>query len=713
MPESQQFFVSCPKGIEDLLVTELLSLGINDALASSAGVSFEGQLADAYKVCLWSRLASRVLMPIKTFDVKSDDDLYKKIQTVKWSDYLDLNGTLAVSCHLSHSDLTNSHYAALKVKDAIVDQFMELFEERPSVDRDNPDVRINLYIHRNNATLSIDLAGESLHKRGYRQFSVTAPMKENLAAAVLMRSGWPNESLTLVDLMCGSGTLLIEAGLMALEIAPGLNREKFGFEKLKNYQPDVWQSLLDQANQKSQNHSNADKLIIRGYDESISAIKAARQNIQAAGLEKYIQVEKRSLEDCAANDDLSPGLVIVNPPYGERLGDEKELAYLYAELGDCWKRYFGEWNAALFTGNIPLAKHVGLRSHKDNSLYNGAIKCKLFQYKLRPAKPEHLLQKEDEADQQARQMFENRLKKNFKHLSKWAKRSHIECYRVYDADLPEFSAAIDIYPGWVHVQEYEAPSSIDIRKARRRLENIISVIPDVLKIDNDHIALKTRRQQKGTKQYEKHSDQKYFQVVHENKLKFYVNLEDYLDTGLFLDHRLTREMVRDLSKNKNVLNLFAYTGAVSIYAAAGGAQSVTTVDMSNTYLDWAKRNFNLNELSAENYKFIKADCIKWLIEQKHSEEKYDLIFLDPPTFSNSKSMENAFDVQKDHVFLINSAMRLLNNDGQLLFSNNFRKFKLDKKALEQFHIEDISLKTIPEDFKRNPKIHHCFKITYK
>ena len=581
MPEAQQFFASCPKGIEDLLVTELLSLGVQNPMASSAGASFEGELEAAYKVCLWSRLASRVLMPIKTFSVKTDEDLYKQIQTVKWSDHVDLKGTLAVGCHLSHSDLTNSHYAALKVKDAIVDQFMELFEERPSVDRDNPDLRVNLYIHRNHATLSIDLAGDSLHKRGYRKFSVTAPMKENLAAAVLMRSGWPNESLTLVDLMCGSGTLLIEAGLMALNVAPGLNREQFGFERWKGHKADVWQSLLAEAKQQNRDEQIAEKLTMRGYDESQSAVKSARHNIQAAGLSDYIKVEKRSLEECAANADLAPGLVIVNPPYGERLGDEKDLAYLYAELGDCWKRYFGEWSAALFTGNIPLAKHVGLRSHKDNSLYNGAIKCKLFQYKLHRAKPEHLLQKEDEADKLAKEMFENRLKKNFKHLSKWAKRNHIECYRVYDADLPEFSAAIDIYPDWVHVQEYEAPSTIDIRKARQRLENIISVIPDVLKIDDDHIALKTRRQQKGVKQYEKQSDQKYFQEVHENELKFYVNLEDYLDTGLFLDHRLTREMVRDMSKNKDVLNLFSYTGSVSIYAAAGGAQSVTTIDIIN------------------------------------------------------------------------------------------------------------------------------------
>jgi len=273
MPESQQFFASCPKGIEDLLATELLSLGIQNPVASSAGASFEGGLQAAYKACLWSRLASRILMPLLSFEAKDEDELYKQVQSIDWSEHLHIDGTLAVNAQLSHSDLTNSHYAELKGKDAIVDQFMELYEERTSVDRDNPDLSVNLYIHRNHATLSIDLAGDSLHKRGYRKFSVTAPMKENLAAAVLMRSGWPNESLTLVDLMCGSGTLLIEAGLMALNVAPGLNREQFGFERWKGHKADVWQSLLAEAKQQNVDEQITEKLTIRGYDESQTAVK--------------------------------------------------------------------------------------------------------------------------------------------------------------------------------------------------------------------------------------------------------------------------------------------------------------------------------------------------------------------------------------------------------------------------------------------------------
>ena len=713
MSESLQFFASCPKGIEDLLCAELVSLGINNPQTASAGVSFQGDLKAAYKVCLWSRLASRVLLLIKTFEAKTDQQLYQQVQGIKWSDYLDMSGTLAVNCHIHQSGITNSHYAALKVKDAIVDQFMDLFEQRPSVDRERPDIRINLYIHRDQASLSLDLSGEALHKRGYRQSSIKAPMKENLAAAVLMRSGWPNESRTLVDLMCGSGTLLIEAAMMALNIAPGILRESFGFERWKGHDPETWQQLLAEAREIKQSALENASLNIRGYDESPTAIKACRSNIPAAGLQDFIQVNVRRLEDCTQSEGLPAGLVIVNPPYGERLGEEKELAYLYAEIGDCWKRYFGEWQAALFTGNIKLARHIGLRSHKDNTLFNGAIKCKLFQYKLRPAKPEHVLEQEDQADIEAKQMFANRLKKNLKHLSRWAKRNNIECYRVYDADLPEFSVAIDIYADWVHVQEYEAPTTVDIRKARQRFTNILDVLPDILGINTNHIAVKTRSKQKGVKQYEKQSDQKHFHVVHENELAFYVNLEDYLDTGLFLDHRDTRKMIRDMSHNKNVLNLFAYTGSVSVCAAAGGAASVTTVDMSNTYLDWAKRNFNLNKLVSDDYHFIKADCIKWLLDQSKQQARYDLIFLDPPTFSNSKTMEQSFDVQKDHGFLVHGAMKLLNQDGVLIFSNNYRKFRLDAQLTDHFKIENISQKTLPEDYKRNPKIHHCWLITHK
>lgn len=710
MSEPIQFFASCPKGFEDLLHKELKQLGIENIEDSFSGVPFSGELKDAYKACLWSRLASRILMPLSHFDASNEDELYKQVQQIDWSEHLHIDGTLAVNAQLINSTLNNSQYAALKVKDAIVDQFMARENERPSVDRDTPDIRIHLFINKDQAILSLDLSGEPLHKRGYRKSHVAAPMKENLAAAILNRAGWPNESGVLLDPMCGSGTLLIEATLMALNIAPGLRRKYYGFINWKGHNAELWNELKREAQQLRDLNINKISLDIKGYDESLDSIHAANFNIEAAGLENFISTEQRSVADCQEPDSKASGLVVVNPPYGERLGEVRELGYLYSDIGDCWKQHFNGWVCALFTANIELAKQIGLRSHKNNTLYNGPIKCKLFHYKINKQKPESSSPKAIEKDNESKAMIANRLKKNFKHLSKWARRNKVECYRVYDADLPEFSAAIDIYKDWIHVQEYQAPASIDLRKAKQRFKHIIDVIPSALNIDKNHMVIKQRQQQKGPSQYEKQANKGYEFTIEENNLQFVINLDDYLDTGLFLDHRDVRAGVRDMSEEKDILNLFAYTGSVSVYAAAGGAKSVTTIDMSNTYLEWAKKNFKLNGFNSDNYQFIKSDCVKWLKAQDSQSKTYDLIFLDPPTFSNSKSMDDVFDIQKDHAYLIKRCMKLLNLGGVLIFSNNFRKFKLDTQSLEDYSIENITKQTMPEDFKRNQKIHNCWLI---
>jgi 23S rRNA (guanine2445-N2)-methyltransferase / 23S rRNA (guanine2069-N7)-methyltransferase len=705
-----QFFASCAKGYEDLLRNELIQLGIEQTETSFSGVPFKGELKDAYKACLWSRLASRILMPLLSFEAKNEDELYHHVQQIDWAEHLSVEGTLAVNAQLINCTMNNSQYAALKVKDAIVDQFMQREDTRPSVDRELPDIRINLFINKDQAIISVDLSGEPLHKRGYRKSHVAAPMKENLAAAVLVRAGWPNDTRTLVDPMCGSATFLIEAAMMALNIAPGLRRKYFGFINWAGHDAESWGELKREAQQLRDIGFNEIRVEIKGYDESLEAVQAANYNIQQAGLEKYISVDQQTITSCQSAGTKQTGLVMVNPPYGERLGEIRELSYLYTDLGDCWKHHFAGWNCALFTGNIELAKQVGLRSHKNNAFYNGPIKCKLFQYKINKNTPDISSEKLLAREAESRQMIANRLKKNFKHISKWAKRNNIQCYRVYDADLPEFSAAIDIYKDWVHVQEYQAPASIDIRKARQRFKHIIDVVPEILGIAKSHMVIKQRQKQKGQQQYERQANKGYDFIVAENNLKFNTNLHDYIDTGLFLDHRDLRLKVRQLAEGKDVLNLFAYTGSVSVYAAAGGAKSVTTIDMSNTYLEWAKQNFKLNEFTADNYHFIKSDCIKWLKEQNLTSKTYDLIFLDPPTFSNSKSMQSMFDIQKDHVYLIKQCMKLLNLGGLLIFSNNFRKFKLDTEALADYEIENITQSTMPEDFKRNQKIHHCWLI---
>ena len=308
--------------------------------------------------------------------------------------------------------------------------------------------------------------------------------------------------------------------------------------------------------------------------------------------------------------------------------------------------------------------------------------------------------------------FVNRLTKNFKHLRKWAKREEVTCWRVYDRDLHDYNVAVDLYERFVHVQEYERPPKIDDAKAQARLDFVLETVPSVLGVDPKDVYVKVRRRQKGGTQYEKLAERGEFHEIREGGHTFLVNFTDYLDTGLFLDHRLTRKMLGELAKGRSFLNLFAYTGSATVYAAKGGATSTTTVDMSNTYLDWAERNFALNGMSPDANETVRADCTIW-IPGAEQRRRYGLIFLDPPTFSSSKKMDGTFDVQRDHVPLIRATAQLLEPAGILIFSNNFRRFEMDAGVMPDLAIEDITKRTIPEDFDRNEKIHNAWRITLR
>jgi 23S rRNA (guanine2445-N2)-methyltransferase / 23S rRNA (guanine2069-N7)-methyltransferase len=592
------------------------------------------------------------------------------------------------------------------------------------VERIRPALRINIYLHKDQATVSIDLSGESLHRRGYRSEAMAAPMKENLAAAVLLRAGWPEVAKAggpLIDPLCGSGTLLIEGALLAADSAPGIAREYFGFFGWRGHDAALWQSLKEEADaRRSAGLSNLPPII--GYDADRHAVHAANENIAQAGLTGYVHVERRELGACTppAGVEARPGLLVTNPPYGERLGEVSELQYLYAHLGEQIKTHFAGWKAAVFTGNPDLGKRMALRAKKMYTLYNGALECKLLCFEVTPhwfVTPREPAVSETAAAPAltpGAEMFANRLRKNLKKFSQWAKREAIDCYRLYDADMPEYAVAIDLYQGaqlWVHVQEYQAPKEIEVAKAESRLQEALSAIPQVLEISPEQMFLKVRRRQKGAAQYEKLAEEKQLYEVSEGDLRFLVNFSDYLDTGLFLDHRLTRTLLRDLARGRHFLNLFAYTGTATVYAAAGAAASTTTVDMSRTYLDWARKNLALNGFSDARHHYIQADCLEWVKEVGKEKMRYGLIFLDPPSFSNSARMDATFDVQRDHAALLTATARLLAPDGVLIFSNNLRRFKMDREALPGLHIEDINRATIPEDFVRNPRIHNCWKIT--
>ncbi|HET7266853.1 MAG TPA: bifunctional 23S rRNA (guanine(2069)-N(7))-methyltransferase RlmK/23S rRNA (guanine(2445)-N(2))-methyltransferase RlmL [Oleiagrimonas sp.] len=713
--DSRAFFATCPKGLEYLLRDELVALGAGDVHEARAGVHFSGQLVDAYRACLWSRLASRVLMPLASFDAGDDAALYAGVQSVDWSRHLALDGTLAVSATLAAGSKGHSRFIAQRVKDAVVDQFRERAQARPDVDPDTPDIRIHLHVGRQRTDVSLDLAGTPLHRRGWRDRQGQAPLKENLAAAMLLRARWLEAYAAggvLVDPMCGSGTLLIEGAWMAADVAPGLDRDYFGFLGWRGHDVDAWDDLREDARTRADAGLRTLRAAFFGSDVDPHMVQVAKHNAQLAGVAGFVQLERRDVAHLKAPHGADTGLVITNPPYGERLGERADMPALYRVLGDTLRNEFVGWQAALLVGEAALGHATGLRAHKQYALYNGALKTPLLLFNL--AETEQAA-REPRPLSDGAQMVANRLRKNERRLRKRLARENIHCWRAYDRDLPEYAAAVDVYAAtdgttYLHVQEYRAPRDIPVQVARTRLHELVRAAGEAFDVPRERVAVKRRERGKGGSKYGVMDRRGELVEVEEGGLKFLVNLFDYLDTGLFPDHRLVRERIREMARGRRFLNLFAYTASASVYAAAGGARATTSVDLSTTYLEWASRNLERNGFTGRAHTLARADAMDFL---RDTHGTYGLIYVDPPTFSNS-SRASDFDVQRDHVALLEACASHLEPGGVIVFSNNFRRFKLDDEALSNtFEIVDWSDSSIPFDYARHADIHGCWLLQLK
>lgn len=717
----------CARGTEPLLVAELATFGLGELVPGRAQVSGVGDYASALRACMWSRVASRVLWPVVEVNAMDPDQLYASLKSVEFEDHLAEGGTFAIDCTFGletgpGTPFHHSQFVTLRVKDAIVDRLREVRGTRPDVNRDYPDVLFHVHVASGKAELSIDLAGEALHRRGYRNDARLAPLKENLAAALLMQMDWPRRAEAgepLCDPMCGSGTFLIEAAMMLGDRAPGLLRQRWGFQGWAQHEDDVWLPIDTEARERAR--AGLAKLDAGarffGYDGDPQAVAAATRNAQIAGLEGRLVVEVGSVAELRAPAPQA-GLVITNPPYGERLGEAKALEATYRELGDTLKRNFPGWTAGVFTQHGPLVGAIGLRPTKRDIFWNGAIECRLLTIPIstEQAKVDGPAWRTASAHSE---MFANRVEKNWKHLGKWARRENVSSYRVYDADLPEYAVAVDLYVGtpeheseqslWAHVQEYAPPATVDPGKAERRLADVMMRLPDVLKIDPSQVVLKVRKRQRGSTQYEAQGRRGQRMVVEEGGHRFWVNLHDYLDTGLFLDQRILRKMVGESARGRTFLNLFCYTGSATVYAH--DAKATTSVDLSNTYLAWAEDNFALNQLDPRNHRVVKDDCLNWMAAAVASGAKYDVIFLAPPTFSNSKGMEGVLDLQRDHGKMLSDCAQLLSPDGELYFVNHFRRFKME--APEMLTVEELTRKTLPPDYARDERFHKSYRLRLK
>jgi len=712
-------FVPAPRDLVAPLRRELEGLGAAHLRAGRAGVRFRGALEVAYRTCLWSRFASRVLLPLSSFPAASPEALYAGVHAIDWQAHVAAGGTLAVDFVASRSLLKDRRFGAQTVKDAVVDQLRARTGARPSVAQQRPDVRINTHLDRDVATIAIDLAGESLHRRGLRQRAGAAPLKENVAAAMLDYAGWPglaSAGRPLLDPMCGSATLLVEAALMAADAAPGLERPYFGLEGWLGHDRNLWQALLEEARRRRR-EGIARLPPISGYDADRCAVEDARANLEAAGLGEHIQVACTPIAELTPPGSGPAGLIACNPPYGKRLSSGVDLDHLYADMGRVLSERFAGWRLVLIAPPGTRTQPAGLEASSSRRLDNGPVSCRVRRFEIPVAaqRPRARHLRASSEDDAGADMFANRLRKNLRSIGRWARRESIDCYRLYDADMPEYAFALDVYAGadtWVVAQEYEAPAEIPDEQAAARRATVLSVVESLLEVPTERIVQKTRRRQRHGTQYERLGGDGALHAVRENGCRLLVNFGDRLDTGLFLDHRRIRQMVAAHSAGRHFLNLFAYTGAATVYAAAGGATATTSVDISQRYLDWLQRNLALNDFRGTQHRRIRADCLEWLERTPDDDARYGVILLNPPTFSNSKRMHGTLDVQRDHVALIRRAARRMTSDGVLLFCNHLKRFRFDRAAVEKSGLdaEDISRETVPRDFARNPRTHHCWRI---
>jgi 23S rRNA (guanine2445-N2)-methyltransferase / 23S rRNA (guanine2069-N7)-methyltransferase len=673
----------CARGVEHVLASELKDLGLPGFLET--GVCYlEGGLEDAYRAVIWSRVAARVLVPLLEFPGDDPQTLYDAINAIPWQEHFGIGDTFAIDVAVAKGRSDHSRFLAQRAKDAIVDHFRDATGERPNVDVESPDVRLHLHWSRT-ATLSVDLAGP-LHRRGYRPKGALAPLRETLAAALLRLSEWTPDK-PLLDPMCGSGTFVVEAACQARRIAPGKN---IRLGRWRGNDHDRFRSLQEEA-RAGEDHDRP--LMIYARDRDPEAIALCRESLALAGVQG-VDLACGDFKDLTPPDG-EPGHVVINPPYGERLGERGELLMLYPLIGDVLKQKFGGWQAHVLASDKHLGARVGLKPKRKAAVFNGSLDCRFSSYDVRAAVGDSIPRWRKPREESS--MFGNRLRKNRKRLKGWAKGAKLEAWRVYDADIPEYNVALDVYGDRVLLQEHRRPHSVDPALADDRLNDAILLAAEVMGVAEENVHVRVRHRQQGS-QYEKRSSSGERFPVSEGELLFEVNLDDYLDTGLFLDHRSLRKMCADAAAGASFLNLFAYTCTASVYAAAKGAR-VTSVDLSGRYLDWGKSNFRRNGLEPLEHSFVRSDVVRWL--SGHS-GRYECVLLAPPSYSKSKSMSGDLDLKRDHVSLIEDAYGCLTSGGVLFFSTHARAFELDAELAARLGAEDITTQTVPRDFPKGP-----------
>ena len=745
---------ACAFGLEAVVKRELIALGYDAKVGQPGRVEFEGTWADVCRANLWLRVADRILIKVIEFPAADFDALFDTVKDHDWSELIAADAAFPVTGRSRLSQLSSVPAIQRTVKKAIVEGLKREHgtNELPET---GPTFKIDIAILNDVAQVTLDTTGDSLHKRGYRKLTGKAPIKETLAAALVDLSVWNPERM-LVDPFCGTGTIAIEAAMIGMKIAPGLNRS-FACSDWSQISTAAWADAIDQA--KSEIVDDADLQII-GSDIDPEALEMAKYHAKQAGVDRQIHFRQQAFHELKSQQKY--GCVITNPPYGERLEDLRSVQPLYETFPGILQQ-LDTWSLFVITNVPSVEKIFQRRATRRRKLFNGRIECMYYQY-LGPRPPKGYFDDdyvEPEAvpvpvievsvtgptnamdrttqtivaaepaakvanhngaektstpifgglqpkDHEQAELFRSRLTKRARHLRKWPTKRGVTCFRLYDRDIPEIPLVVDRYENNLHLTEYERPHERELGRHAAWLELMRTTAAETLDVAVERTHLKSRDH--DARQYEKVANQRQRIEVEEAGLKFLVNLTDYVDTGLFLDHRNTRLMVHSEANGTRFLNLFAYTGSFTVYAADADADSTVTVDLSKNYLQWAQDNLKINGLLGPEHKFIDMDCMAYLERAVSKKKKFDLIVVDPPTFSNSKRTDEDWDVQQRHVEMLNMIAQILTPGGVVYLTTTFRRFKFDEANLVGFEtIREISKQTVPEDF-RNKRIHRCWRM---
>lgn len=701
------FVSTCAAGLEDLVTDELTSFGAEISSSRKGEVRWSATLEAGYRTCLWSRFSSRLILVLSEFTIDTTDDLYEAATTITWEDHLSVDDSFAVDCvRTASGPVTNSMYGALRIKDGIVDRFRERHRIRPSVQTQRPNVRVYLQVHGTRALLGLDLSGEGLHRRGYRLDSGPAPLKENLAAAIMALSGWDGK-FPLIDPMCGSATLLIEAALMKADSAPGLGRSYFGLFGWRGHQKSVWDELVAEALDREASAREQKWPPLIGYDGNRSAIRAARKNIAQAGFADRILVAPQELHHLKNNFGQA-GFLVCNPPYGERLSDSQSVKHLYRHMGDLFQDQFPGWKMALFTAAPDYADRFKLHLDKSVKIFNGPLVCRLFSGSPRAASVPAALgewQISKAVDQDSATELGNRLKKNHRKFHPWACDKKLDWYRLYDRDLPQFNVTIDVTPPRLHIREFPLPSGKDPRSAEERFREVTQTVRNLFAVSRDQVMVHRRvSSRKGQKNRTYRSKQT---EIREGKALFLLGGESDPETAFFPDQRFVRNYLGQVVDRGNFLSIFDTSGGSAISVALEGAITTTTLGVGARNVELLVNNFSRNGLHPDNHKAVTDSVMNWL---KRGRRQFDLIYICFRKKQYRQTNSSVFKVGSDHRFLIDRSIASLSESGRLVVSSLLPNFELDPAVMDAYRCRTMSKKLVSPDLTRGARNFRCWEI---